>query len=693
MANDLKKAFSKDNIHRAWRWLNTNPDYKYKNYFRDIYTSYAISLSDNIDDLIFRLKSNTYEPTEPGKLYIPKPSGIMRPITLLSIEDQIVYQSFINIIAEYHLERAKKRYYVTTFGNLYAGKSSLFFHQKWDKGYKKYTNNIKKAYIDGNTYIASFDLTAFYDSIDYKVIDYFLTMYGIDKEFIDRLKYLLSKWTTNKNILHGHGIPQGPLASGLLSEVVLSYLDEAFEKSQKKDSINVKYYRYVDDIRLMGKSENPIKMMLVRLDYYSKQVGLFPQSSKTSIKHVTNINEEIKDISAAMVETIKLKAKDPKSINKEILSLIKKNKIENTTKFKILLANSTPSSKLTYRILQSIDNNYALFDSISVYLKSYPRKVPDKIVDLILLKLQHPEIYQIVNAHLLGSIFDNLSPNSRTKILQFAQDRWSERNKHKIIPFYRAIILSILLSNNALKYSEIKDCLLTETNWWVLKSLIMYIDMDLIGRPSYIELIKILLQNKSIDISICSAHELIKIGHKTKIDIKSANHIAQKSLKFAGIIKKASGTPSVIQACLDFICNSPLPKADWKKVFGKIHREAENKIVRANAYVRNDMSAFVNVMDVFNDLLLECLYSHNSGLGKYNLGNMGSVLNATSRLAINYPDLFHLCRTIHEKRLQCDLSHPIHKSSKSYTRPIEYKYIKKIRPIMLNGYKEFIIKW
>src|SRR3989304_5209948 len=100
MGADLRQAFKRDNLRRAWRWLNTNPDAGYKGYFRHIYRSYAISADENIDDLRKRLANGSYTPQHATKLYLPKKSGIQRTYTLLALEDQIVYQALVHVIAD-----------------------------------------------------------------------------------------------------------------------------------------------------------------------------------------------------------------------------------------------------------------------------------------------------------------------------------------------------------------------------------------------------------------------------------------------------------------------------------------------------------------------------------------------------------------------------------------------------------------
>jgi hypothetical protein len=54
-----------------------------------------------------------------------------------------------------------------------------------------------------------------------------------------------------------HGIPQGPEASAFLAECVLFNLDAV-------RLTGVKYFRYVDDIRLMAQDEPAVPNQLIR---------------------------------------------------------------------------------------------------------------------------------------------------------------------------------------------------------------------------------------------------------------------------------------------------------------------------------------------------------------------------------------------------------------------------------------------
>ena len=203
-------------------------------------------------------------------------SGIVRPYTLLTVEDQIVYQAMVNVVAEKLFPHVRARYLTEAFGHLYAGKSSIWFYRKWSDGYAAFNKTARQAFNSGLKFTASFDLTAYYDSLDHGVLRHFLSVIGCDQEFSLALTEHLSVWTaTERRVYHNHGIPQGPLGSGLLSEVVLQHFDSNYGSPKR-----VRYLRYVDDIRLFAASQRELREMIVNLDLLSKDVGLFPQSSK-----------------------------------------------------------------------------------------------------------------------------------------------------------------------------------------------------------------------------------------------------------------------------------------------------------------------------------------------------------------------------------------------------------------------------
>lgn len=679
--SDLNKAFSKSNLLRAWRWLNSNPEYKYKNYFRDSYSSYNISLEVNLDELSKRLKDGLYNPSKPTQLLLPKNGISTRLFTLLTVEDQIVYQAIINIIAEKFYKKLKKDYYKLTFGNLYAGKRSIFFYRKWENGFHAFNIGVKENFDNGYKYIATFDLTACYDTIDHHVLGFILESNGLDKEFVDFLSLLLKSWTSNIELYKGHGIPQGPLTSGLLSEILLCFFDDKYKN--RKNNNNIKYFRYVDDIKLMSDNENDLKRMLVQLDYYSKQIGLFPQSAKIEIKKIDNIDDEILCLSNIDNEISHKKLKTDDLLNGFKLTY-SGTQVINKTKFMMYLRYIQPNAVISNKLIDILSQNPQYFINISNYFGRYSREISNKVIENIITELERPEAFEIVTASLIDSIAYNVSALSNAKILKFCIKRWKKYKE--LTPQLRYTIAKFLIINQKFKFKEIINYLKSEKNWWIKKSLLKYIDIEMYGKPSYLELLRHYLESDNIELIVAGMNAILVNDVNIDFDISKMNYKAQLMLKDTGYIKRSARRPSAINDCLKSITNRKIKKLNWKNIFGSDHKAAENKLQRAKTYSTTDMSAFVNIVDTFNDMLLQKVFDKDGSIGVYQLGKIGCHLyNRGTAFEQKYPLLFEYCSYIHELRLSCDLSHPIVKKTKKNTNPIKYREIYKIRQLLADA--------
>jgi hypothetical protein len=78
----------------------------------------------------------------------------------------------------------------------------------------------------------------------------------------------------------------------MLSEAVLLHLDEAGEQGAK-----TVYLRYVDDIKILAKTEDELRRKLIKLDLSAKEIGLFPQTAKINIRKIIDPEDEIKSVS------------------------------------------------------------------------------------------------------------------------------------------------------------------------------------------------------------------------------------------------------------------------------------------------------------------------------------------------------------------------------------------------------------
>lgn len=688
MSKDLNKAFSESNINLAWKWINSNTEKLYKNYFRDLYKSFALSYSENITEISKELKKGTYEPSLAIKVILPKKSGILRPYTLLSVKDQIVYQALMNVIAEKMYPQVKASYLKDSFGHLYAGGKSEFFYKKWTYCYKAFNNEVTKSFNDGYKYTATFDLTACYDTIDHKVIEHFLLEIGFDREFTQFLIKCLVSWTALQpdTIYLGHGIPQGPLSSGFLSEVVL----KQFDKKSNYKGLDIGYYRYVDDIRLMAKEEIPLRKALIKLDRISKNIGLFPQTNKINIHEITNIDIEIKDLSMPDMDPDELI--DQSKVSKRLKELTKDNKIKDETKFKYILAHAMPNSKLNSKIFIILDKYPHLYTSILNYFSHYkifPKTVSKKIQSLLLKSIG---LYEELTAYFLRISFGKIHPTIQSDFVDVCDKLW-ETESTITSKNLRLMLLVWRINNKVVKYSELEKIIQNE-DWWIIQGLMEYIDIDLYGKPTYSQLINNLLTHDNFEVAIKSSYYAIQQDVDVTKRIIDINKSAQIPLRSVQKIGKSIVKSDLITKCLEFILDTKLDNTiNWKKVItdAKYLKSCESQVFQSKAYSQTDPSALINSLDVFNDVLVHYLFEHTTGFNQCEIGKIGSVLHApTGGFATAYPKFYKLCKTIHELRLESDLSHPKVKGTIKPTRRIRFIEIKKLKKTLTEGYKEYI---
>jgi hypothetical protein len=670
---DLDQLRSIDNLQRAWRWVRSNSDASYKSYFRHLYGNFAVADNALLKDLSARLKRNVYQPSKACKLFFPKASGILRPYSLLTVEDQIVYQAAINLIAEKIFPKVKHHYNIQVFGHLYAGKSSTWFYRKWSDGYKAFNDGAREAFSDGFQYTASFDLTACYDSLDHHVLKHFLKKFGLDQKFCEQLSSWLEVWTaTEKGIFHRHGIPQGPLSSGLLAEVVLSHFD-----SLKQKNVDFRYFRYVDDIRLFAKNEKDLRRLLVSLDLLSKDIGLFPQSSKISIKKISDIEKELKSVSNPPEPAIKKKVVDQNKLFHRIVALTPRYTITDITRFKYLLAHAEPSAALTKRLWRIFGKHPEIYKTACNYLRRYP-KLPRVPAEEIIGIIKANTLYHSVQAEFISVADDRLPAKQDGILAAYLRKQWSPGTVH---PDLLARAGTYLMRTGHLTRNQVIYVCKSARSWWTRATLVNNLKSNKIGAATHDRIVQQGIMDDSHDVALAA-------GWKTFVDDVSVpsqkrqfNPSGAILLKELGVIKRRTAGYCGIDHALKKL-DPKISKVKWKKLMGKKYPQAEKQAIEVAALSGTNITAFVNALDVFNDLLLDALFNVDTTIGKYTLGKIGSSLATSSRFAIKYPAIFALANEVHETRYQSMYSHPRVGITSKPTKKINYRFLGKAKGLL-----------
>lgn len=252
---------------------------------------FAYNLQSSLENLIESVKAEDfpYEPLADHKVYVPKPSTTLRTMSLMSAQDLVIYQALVNVIADHSHRNLVTHEDQHVMGNIYAGPGKRWTLKHWKFQYKQFVERIETLYREGNKWIASTDIVAFYDTIDHERLISFIRKHcGQDQKFEDMLRKCLSKWSAhNPNAIMSRGIPQGTNASDFLANLFLHEIDREMIVH------GYNYLRYVDDIRILGTNKSTVQHGLILFDLELKRAGLVAQVSKTSVHEIADIEREI----------------------------------------------------------------------------------------------------------------------------------------------------------------------------------------------------------------------------------------------------------------------------------------------------------------------------------------------------------------------------------------------------------------
>ncbi|MEE9456628.1 MAG: RNA-directed DNA polymerase [bacterium] len=381
---EIKDLASKRNLELAWRRITTGGNHPYKRFFRELYYIYEVALSDNLADLRKRLKGWAFAANQAERVYLPKKSGLHRPISLLRIEDQIVLQAFANLAAKRLYRKRKPFQFKAVFSNILIDDKSIFFFEPWQVTYGAFQSRIKKHYEAGLRWVADFDLAAFYDTISHELL--IKTIYPNKPTNPDMtwLLQCLRSWSSGKfSTSHGHGLPQGPVASSFLSECFLIPIDKDLQKFEG-------YVRYVDDIRLFGRTEDEVREAVIRLETRCSERGLIPQIGKFAIKRVYSPEEAMAILpSVAEPQREQRQPAIPRArAIKWAYSAVngKPYKVVDKTRLRYVLFRAAPDNKILNLVLRLIPRHPEHAEAFFCYLAEFDVRKPITRLCLEILK-------------------------------------------------------------------------------------------------------------------------------------------------------------------------------------------------------------------------------------------------------------------------------------------------------------------
>ena len=227
------KIIDTDNLYLAYQKAKKGKSKRYG------VTLFEKNLDQNIMQIQSELISGTYKTStyDVFTIYEPKERIVYR----LPFRDRIVHHAIVNI-----MEEIWNSIFVTGTYSCIKG-----------RGIHKALRHIKRDLndVENTKYCLKFDIKKFYPNIDHEILKMIVKKKIKDKQLLSVLDEIIDS---------APGIPIGNYLSQFFANLYLSYFDHWLKEEKK-----VKYYyRYCDDIVILGADKPQLHVLLAEINYY-----------------------------------------------------------------------------------------------------------------------------------------------------------------------------------------------------------------------------------------------------------------------------------------------------------------------------------------------------------------------------------------------------------------------------------------
>ena len=338
---------------------------------------YEKNITNNLDNLVERMKKFSYKPLPVKRVFIPKQNGKMRPLGIPAYEDKLVQGVMANILNEIYEEKF--------LDCSYGFRPNRNCHQ----AIREINQRIM---INKINYILDCDIKGFFDNVNHEWLMKFLANDIQDKNFLRYIKrFLRSGYIEDMKYYEtDKGTPQGGLISPILANVYLHYvLDLYFEKAIKPNLNGEAYLvRYADDFIIMFQYEKEAKEVYEMLIKRLAKFGLEMEQDKTRILpfgRFKGTNETFdflgfmhyngKTTTGKYMVGHKMSKKKRKSKNKSIAKWMKENKEKNVYELVKMLNKKLVGTYAYYGINGMLEELYKLYYHVRyTFIKALDRR-------------------------------------------------------------------------------------------------------------------------------------------------------------------------------------------------------------------------------------------------------------------------------------------------------------------------------
>jgi Reverse transcriptase (RNA-dependent DNA polymerase) len=669
----LKQLATTSNLELAWRRITTGGNHQYKRLFRHLYVAYEVALNDNLSDLRRRLVGGSFEPCQPERVYLPKSSGLHRPLSLLHIEDQIVLQAFANLAAKRLYPRREPLQFRVVFSNILQRNNSIFFFKRWQATYAAFQRRIRKHYANALRWVGDFDLAAFYDTVSHDLLLKTIYPRTPANGEMEWLRACLATWSSEKAASrHGHGIPQGPLASDFLAECFLLPIDQALQKMPG-------YTRYVDDVRLFGKTEDDVRGAIIQLERRCREHGLIPQTGKFAVKHATTVEEAMGMLpSIADPQRSSGPARAPLAKDRArslfISSLVgRPYRVQDKTRLRYVLYRAEPDAEVLRLVCRLVPHHPEHSDAFFVYLGRFgPRKPVTKLcLDLI---AKNPYAYVRGEAwlNLAGQLESSRPLDSATRrgllrrAIAIAKKRRPENFTETLGACHFLAVAEWVEGKHYSRFLKFQPALLQAFVAPVLPDSAFAVD----------EVASAYLRASAFEpgISICSRiHAMALRPANFNMRPSALPSQVRNTMKALGTIAVKAGPVDPIAELIEARYAVTSAPKSWHPLLGKDYAHALGLLRQADAAFKAGMSYWLANQNSFHHAIFLALQRHLNATGHAaacttlskdgKLVDFGVMLDAKGPFSKACPTIADCFRAMNTRRNHLPVSHPYDKKT------------------------------
>jgi hypothetical protein len=409
MSKLFENFYAKENLKKAFLYLKEEVDES--SLSLDPFWKPVIYAIDALGDKYFEalstyLKQGYYTPEKADYTYVQKDNMGVRPISVLSVTDRIIFQALLNPTTTG--DKIDKQLHTFVFGNRIQGKGKYLIPYK--KKWGQFCDAQIKAVNDGFTWRIELDIQGFYENILIsKLLEILKKEFGLDDTAVLLiLKRQLSVWSENTG--SGLSIPQGPNASHILANAYLHPVDKLV--NSLKGEHEFLFLRYVDDMVIMAKNPDTVEAIVSQMVIFLRQFNL-------------RINEKTK------LE----KQKNTKYL--ESLKLYNHYGEINTASSEKVTAIRRKLPKIISKLKKKSDVSKKELGELRYYLKASDGNESDEMINGLIEVLPHKASLIFPISRFIGQFFSNTKENRKQEkdliIKKYGDKIWKVYNNNQCL--------------------------------------------------------------------------------------------------------------------------------------------------------------------------------------------------------------------------------------------------------------------